>query len=186
MTWPDAPPVGLMHPLLLAVQAAASRACSAHLTRDGQGRNLVAHQFFNCLQEAAPLLEGARTFASTVELGSPGDDCYFHRIPARHLDPAVATGRVNISIIAVVSGGACRAPKELAFTAGEAIRDYFVHGMAPRCAVISDCTLDTASKHQDIFMPGVTVAAPLVRHHRRLARSVAPDLPILLLAWHQN
>ena len=117
-----------MYPLLLAsLQEADSRACSAQIRKDGQHRELVAHQFFSCTQEAS---EGVGTFASSSGLGSPGNsDCWFHRVSAHHLDPAVATGRVNISIIAVVSGGACGEPKELAFTAGAAIRDYFMFGV---------------------------------------------------------
>ena len=43
-----------MYPLLLAsLQEADSRACSAQIRKDGQHRELVAHQFFSCTQEAS-------------------------------------------------------------------------------------------------------------------------------------
>ena len=92
---------------------------------DGQRRARVAHQFFNCAQE---MPEGEATFATLEGLGRSTQDCWFHRIPHRDLDPAVAAGDTNISILAVVTGGACGESTALGFTAGPAVRDYFVQG----------------------------------------------------------
>ncbi|EOD10751.1 hypothetical protein EMIHUDRAFT_248266 [Emiliania huxleyi CCMP1516] len=98
---------------------------------DGHRSARVAHQFFNCAQE---MPEGEATFATLEALGRPTQDCWFHRIPQRDLDPAVAAGDTNISILAVVTGGACGESTALGFTAGPAVRDYFVQGKADTTA----------------------------------------------------
>ena len=111
---------------LVLASAAPSPPCSVQL-KDGQHRDRVAYQFFDCTHE---MPEGEATFATRTGLGSPtgGDSCWWHRIPLRDLDPDVVSGATDISILAVVRGGACGGQKALGFTAGEAIRDYFVRG----------------------------------------------------------
>ena len=106
--------------------SAAQPPCSVQ-TKDGQHRTRAALRFFHCAQEVP---EGEATFAALPGLGSPtaDDNCWFRRIPIGDLDPAVVAGEANISILAVVTGGACGGPKALGFTAGTAVRDYFVHG----------------------------------------------------------
>ena len=61
-----------------------------------------------------------------VQPGWHRTTCWYQRIPLLDLDPDVVTGEANISILAVVTGGACGGPKALGFTAGTAVRDYFV------------------------------------------------------------
>ena len=113
-----------MYAWLHSVFAARSPPCSIQAA-DAQRSARVAHQFFNCAQE---MPEGEATFATREGLGRSTQDCWFHRIPHRDLDPAVAAGDTNISILAVVTGGACGESTALGFTAGPAVRDYFVQG----------------------------------------------------------
>jgi len=113
-----------MYPWLLSVSAARPP-CSVQ-AKDAQRRTRAALQFFHCAQEVP---EGEATFTALTGYGSPtADDCWFQRIPIRDLDPAVVAGEANISILAVVTGGACGGPKALGFTAGSAVRNYFVLG----------------------------------------------------------
>ena len=119
-----------MYAWLHSVFAARSPPCSIQAA-DGHRSARVAHQFFNCAQE---MPEGEATFATLEALGRPTQDCWFHRIPQRDLDPAVAAGDTNISILAVVTGGACGESTALGFTAGPAVRDYFVQGSYQACA----------------------------------------------------
>ena len=104
--------------VLASASAAPSPPCSVQL-KDGQNRDRVAYQFFDCTHE---MPEGEATFATRTGLGSPtgGDSCWWHRIPLRDLDPDVVSGATDISILAVVRGGACGGQKALGFTAGEA------------------------------------------------------------------
>ena len=115
---------------LLPVVEASVPLCSIQ-AKDGRRRERVAHQFFDCAQ-AVP--SGFATFATQAGTGSPTgvepDNCWYQRIPLLDLDPDVVTGEANISILAVVTGGACGGPKALGFTAGTAVRDYFVQGTA--------------------------------------------------------
>ena len=106
--------------------SAARPPCSVQ-TKDGQHRTRAALRFFHCAQEVP---EGEATFAALPGLGSPtaDDNCWFRRIPIGDLDPAVVAGEANISILAVVTGGACGESTALGFTAGPAVRDYFVQG----------------------------------------------------------
>ena len=143
-----------MYPGWLLSGVEASLPLCSIQAKDGRRRERVAHQFFDCAQ-AVP--SGFATFATQAGTGSPTgvepDNCWYQRIPLLDLDPDVVTGEANISILAVVTGGACGGRKALGFTAGTAVRDYFVQGTA-------DATPDQWHLiHPYLESPGTSVAA---------------------------